>query len=75
MEWMKDSLANLVKYSITNSLVTPEMMKHLVDLESILSEPDDTIKDMDPFSSADIELYFSNWVLLVSRSYGNRLLS
>ena len=69
---MKDSLANLVRNLKTQPLVTSEMLRPLTEMQSSLTA---ALENVNPFSSADIELYFSNWVLLVSRSYGNWLLS
>ena len=72
MEWMKDSLANLVKNLKKLPLVTSEMLRPLSEMQSSLTA---ALENVDPFSYANIELYFSNWVLLVSSPYGNQLLS
>lgn len=72
MEWMKDSLANLVGHLKKLPLVTSEMLRPLSEMQSSLTA---ALENVDPFSYANVELYFSNWVLLVSRSFGNQLLS
>ena len=68
---MKGSLANLVESMRVQPSVTSEMLRPLTEMQSSLTA---ALENMDPFSYANVELYFSNWVPLVSRYHGNRLL-
>ena len=60
-----DSLSNLITYLTAQCKVIPDMVKSLTDLESTLSTP---VEDMNPFSYADVQQYYSNWVPLISRA-------
>ena len=53
MEWMKDSLANLVKNLKTLPLVTSEMLRPLSEMQSSLTA---ALENVDPFSYANVEL-------------------
>ena len=53
MEWMKDSLANLVKNLKKLPLVTSEMLRPLSEMQSSLTA---ALENVDPFSYANIVL-------------------
>ena len=61
---MKNSLANLVGWLRTQPLVTSEMLRPLTEMQSSLTA---ALENVDPFSYANIELYYSDYIPMVSR--------